>query len=70
MADSEVQLILQELAGIRVKLDQALKQNVDHEERIRNLENKGGGRWEKFIDFILAAGVGALITGIASQFKN
>lgn len=60
-----MQEVLQTLARIDTKLDTALAQISDHEERLRALEGRSGKRWEalvaQILSLLVAAGVGLLI---------
>ncbi|MEL7601536.1 MAG: hypothetical protein AAGU77_00105 [Bacillota bacterium] len=63
--DNNMQEVLQTLARIDTKLDTALAQISDHEERLRALEGRSGKRWEalvaQILSLLVAAGVGLLI---------
>jgi len=63
--DNTMQEVLQTLARIDTKLDTALAQISDHEERLRALEGRSGKRWEalvaQILSLLVAAGVGLLI---------
>lgn len=63
--DNNMQEVLQTLARIDTKLDTALAQISDHEERLRALEGRSGKRWESLVaqvlSLLVAAGVGLLI---------
>ena len=63
--DNNMQEVLQTLARIDTKLDTALAQISDHEERLRALEGRSGKRWEALVaqvlSLLVAAGVGLLI---------
>ena len=65
MAENQVQEILLKLERIEQKLNTALVDIDDHEERLRSLEGKGGKRWEalvaQILSLLVAAGVGLLI---------
>ena len=64
MAEDQVQIILRELAVINQKLDNALKVQDDHESRLRDLEGKGGKRWESLVGQF----IGLLAAGAAGWF--
>jgi hypothetical protein len=51
--EKEIGKMLQKLSAIEAKLDHALSQQADHEQRIRLLESKGGRRWEILVTQIL-----------------
>lgn len=63
--DTQMQEVLQTLARIDTKLDTALTQISDHEERLRTLEGRSGKRWETLVaqvlSLLVAAGMGLLI---------
>jgi hypothetical protein len=65
MDEHKLQEVLQTLARIDTKLDTALAQICDHEERLRALEGRSGRRWEALVGQILsllvAAGIGLLL---------
>ena len=65
MAAQDVQAILQELAAISTNMNTVLSRIEDHEIRLRQIEGKGGKRWElvvgQVVNFIVAAGMGLLL---------
>ena len=69
MAENDVQAILTELAGIRAKLDNALKQQDDHEVRLRCLEHKSGKRWEALVGQIIGLVAAGAVGWFLGQIK-
>ena len=56
------------LARIETKLDIALGDINDHEDRLRQLECKGGKKWDGLIAQIIALIVAAIFGVIAGRF--
>lgn len=49
------------LGRIETKLDTALKDIDDHEARLRNIEGKGGRRWETLVGQIIGLAAAGFI---------
>lgn len=49
------------LGRIETKLDTALKDIDDHEDRIRSIESKGGKRWETLVGQIIGLAAAGFI---------
>lgn len=64
MPDAERNMIEASLAEINTKLNTIIEQGKDHESRIRELEGKGGKKWESLTAAILSS----LVVGIAGFF--
>ncbi|MEA5059826.1 MAG: hypothetical protein VB049_07285 [Candidatus Pelethousia sp.] len=61
MPEDKVNLILIELKGIQTSLETALGEIGDHEDRLRELEHKGGKRWESLVGQVITL----LVAGFA-----
>ena len=56
------------LARIETKLDVALGDIDDHEDRLRDLECKGGKKWDGLISQIIALAVAAIFGALAGKY--
>lgn len=65
--DEKLDTALISIARIEENLDAALKQALDHEKRIRALENKGANRFDALIGQVIALLTAALLGGALSK---
>ncbi|MCL2695256.1 MAG: hypothetical protein FWE69_02900 [Clostridiales bacterium] len=59
--EKEIGKMLQKLSAIEIKLDTALSQQADHEQRIRLLESRGSRRWETLVTQVITLLAAAFI---------
>ena len=69
MAENQVQEILLKLERIEQKLNTALVDIDDHEERLRTLEGKGGKRWEALVEQVIMLIVAAAVGWLLGQIR-
>ncbi len=69
MAENQVQEILLKLERIEQKLNTALVDIDDHEERLRSLEGKGGKRWEALVGQVIMLVAAAAVGWLLGQIR-
>ena len=69
MAENQVQEILLKLERIEQKLNTALVDIDDHEERLRSLEGKGGKRWEALVGQVIMLVVATAVGWLLGQIR-
>lgn len=68
MPTDETTRILQELSAISTKLDSVVASTKDHEERLRQIEQQNGKRWESLMSTIFTAVVTAILGYMLGHF--
>ena len=64
----EMTQVLKTLSSIETKLDRALDDVEDHEERLRKLEGRSGDRWNGLVDKILVGVISSVGGYLLAQF--
>ena len=67
---NEMTQVLKTLSSIETKLDRALDDVEDHEERLRKLECRSGDRWNGLVDKLIVFTVSAVGGYLLAQLLN
>ena len=68
MPADEVTEILKQLSAISTKLDSVVASTKDHEERLRQIEQQNGKRWESLMSTIFTAVATAILGYMLGHF--